>query len=126
MKIHNVEDNFENMVSRATTRDMERVKRVMCVLGTKWVQDKLNIFKVRRTVLKDVLEALSLWVMNSLLQPSHDLYWHKERLFLLEGTLCTSKINVGKVMEREILSCTRRTKGGLCFPNLMKLKRNNH
>lgn len=64
---------------------------------------------------------VSLWIMKSLLPTSHNLYWHKERLFMLERILYTSSTNVWKLMERKIFTCARRTVGGLFFPNLIRL-----
>lgn len=121
LHLPNVEDQLEDKVLQASQDGLDKLLRVLCVPGSEWVKDKPNIFKVRCTSLKPVLKALSLWVMNSLLPTTRNLFWHKERLFPLEGIMCSQKINVGKLVEREILSCARRTVGSLFFLNLIRL-----
>lgn len=78
LHLPDVEEKLEDKVLRASQNDMDRLLRVMCVPGTQyWVKDKPKVVKVRRTSLKPVLKALSLWVMSSLLPTTHNLYWHK-------------------------------------------------
>lgn len=59
--------------------------------------------------------------MNTVLPTKHNLYWHKERLFLLKAMIGYQKFNLGQLIEREILACARRSSGLLFYPNLIRL-----
>lgn len=88
--------------------------------GTKYVKDKPRVFNVSRTSLKPVLKALFPWVVNSLLSTAHNLFWHKECMFLLDTILFSQKINLGRLMVHEILTCAKRAIESLFFPNLIQ------
>lgn len=98
---------------------MEVVKKAISVKDTIWEQGTSNEFKIKRGALNyDALVWFNL-VKHSILPSSHTTNVEKERMILLDAIRGGKDVDVGRLIQREILMCQTKKVGYLFFPCLI-------
>uniref|UniRef100_A0A803Q715 Putative plant transposon protein domain-containing protein n=1 Tax=Cannabis sativa TaxID=3483 RepID=A0A803Q715_CANSA len=84
--------------------------------------DGRGVFRFKRTDLKQDIKCLYNFMQSTLLPTSHDSTVSRERMWMLYCIVKGKKINVGKVIAKEIFECAHRVKGKLFFSCLITEK----
>ena len=100
--------------------ELERVLQSVTVEGTNWLPNKgQGIFMCARPNLKPLAKVWYHFIRTRLMPTTHIETVNKERLLLLHCILEGNSINVGKIVQREILGCNLKQKGCLFFSSLI-------
>lgn len=98
---------------------MEQYLQMLTVPRTEWLVKTASNYRVKGMDLRPIPKVLYLFVRSTILPTTFCGNVHMERLFLLGYILERKSVNIGKLIEREILACARRNKGSLFFPCLI-------
>ncbi|XP_061371435.1 uncharacterized protein LOC133314024 [Gastrolobium bilobum] len=121
-RVYNLPTIVDEYQGLKTTNDEEFLKQVLedlCVEGTTWTESAQKSLSFLRSALK--LEA-RVWYhfLKSRLKPtSHTETVNKERAILLSCILDGRPIDVGRIIQAEIVACSKTDTGYLFFPGLI-------
>ena len=101
--------------------EMAGIKERICVEGAVWERhgDHGNEFKILKKYLTDEAKVWFHFIRHCLVPTSHNLWVDKERLIILDAIIAGGKIEVGKLINREINKYQNRKDGLLYLPCLI-------
>ena len=118
--LEDCDDKFSDMLDSLGGDELERVLHSVTVEGTNWLPNKgQGIFICARPNLKPLAKVWYHFIRTRLMPTTHIETVNKERLLLLHCILEGYSINVGKIVQREILGCNLKQKGCLFFSSLI-------
>lgn len=113
-----VQDEYTTELKGAEETTINDMMKEITVERTKWIQSDEN-WKIARPDLTPLAKVWYHTVRTKILPTAHLETVNKERLVLLYCILKEKKVDLGHIIEREIISCSFKPKGLLFFPSLI-------
>jgi len=118
--LSNCEDALRDFIDIVGTDELNRILGETTIEGTNWLLDRgKGVYLCSRPLLKPIAKIWYHFIRTRLIPNSHIETVSKERLVLLFFILEGREINVGKLIQKEILACAFKHKGYLFFPSLV-------
>ena len=118
--LEDFDDKFSDMLDSVGGEELEKVLKSVSIEGTNWLPNRgQGIYICARPNLKPLAKVWYHFIRTRLMPTTHIETVNRERMLLLYCILEGYSINVGKVVQREILSCNLKQKGCLFFSSLI-------
>ncbi|KAK8617987.1 hypothetical protein V6N13_080887 [Hibiscus sabdariffa] len=113
------EPSFYAMLGGFEEEDFEMIKDFLCEENTAWNTTGRNPNSVSRQSLRPEVQLWNTFVKRNLMPTSHNQTVDRTRLLLIHTILTGYKINVGKILAKELADACANDKGILAFPCLV-------
>lgn len=94
---------------------LKKVLQDLCVPGTQWNVPKQDSCTIHQKSLKPFYRVWRHFVKASLSPCTHNSTDSKERMLLLHSVIIGRKINVGRIIFKEIHECAQKNAGSVFF-----------
>ncbi|KAH1082619.1 hypothetical protein J1N35_022380 [Gossypium stocksii] len=117
--LFDVHDEHTQFSARITMDDLNQVLQDLCVVGTKWTMSRHDCYTVKTASLKPNCRVWYYLFKTRLILSTYNSTISKEQMLLLHSIIKGRKINMGKIIFKEVHRCTQKNAGSLNFPSLI-------
>ncbi|KAK5811459.1 hypothetical protein PVK06_026794 [Gossypium arboreum] len=111
-------NEHSQFVETITAEGLNEFLEDLCMEGTKWTISRNDCYTIDRVSLKPHCKVWYHFLKSCLSPPTHNFTMSNERMLLLHSIMIGRKINVGKIIFREVHRCVQKNAGTLNFPYL--------
>ncbi|MCI38866.1 hypothetical protein A2U01_0060095, partial [Trifolium medium] len=111
------EDDYQATLECLTDASLTEIMEGMTEDGTQWNYRKgVNEWSIKRMSLKHVMRVWYQFLKHTIMPTTHNEIVNKARLVLLHCITAGQKINVGRIIPQEIVSCAaKKSKEGMLY-----------
>ncbi|KAH1096943.1 hypothetical protein J1N35_013864, partial [Gossypium stocksii] len=85
----------------------------------RWTVSSQDYYTVERAFLKPIGEMWYHFLKNRLMPSTHNTIISKDRMLLLHSIIMRRRINIGRIIFREVYRCAKKNASSVNFPSLI-------